>query len=141
MIEGVLSGTAVFAVRDDGSFLMVRRAKKGAGSGQWSCPGGTVELGETWQDCSIRELKEETGLSAGSPRLLAVTTGAQDACGWLTVWSRCDYLGGDVILNHEASEWAWADCRDLEHMDLWDGHWVPLLGNVGGIAGLEQALR
>ena len=30
--------------------------------GEWALPGGFIELGETWQEASIRETKEEVGL-------------------------------------------------------------------------------
>jgi 8-oxo-dGTP diphosphatase len=141
MAESVLAGTATFVVRQDGAFILVRRAKKGTGNGQWSCSGGTLELGETWQDCAIRETGEELGLTVSSPRLLAVTTGAVGSRGWVTIWTRCSYQGGEVALNYEASDWIWAECRDLEHIELWGVHWTPLLESTGGPAGLERMLR
>lgn len=30
--------------------------------GEWALPGGFMELGETWQESSVREVKEEIGL-------------------------------------------------------------------------------
>ena len=31
-------------------------------AGQWSLPGGAVDVGETLRACVIREMREETGL-------------------------------------------------------------------------------
>jgi 8-oxo-dGTP diphosphatase len=45
-----------------GRVLLVRRAQPPA-TGEWSIPGGVVELGETLEDALIREVQEETALS------------------------------------------------------------------------------
>src|SRR3990170_4447107 len=45
----------------DARVLLVQRASEPL-AGQWSLPGGAVELGETLEAAVVRELKEETGL-------------------------------------------------------------------------------
>src|SRR5919109_2274177 len=48
-------------VVQDGQALIVKRAHEPR-KGEWSLPGGIVELGETLVEALKRELKEETGL-------------------------------------------------------------------------------
>jgi 8-oxo-dGTP diphosphatase len=48
-------------VIDDGRTLLIRRGSEPL-RGQWSIPGGTLELGESLKDGVARELLEETGL-------------------------------------------------------------------------------
>jgi len=48
-------------VIEDGKTLLIRRANEPL-KGQWSIPGGTLELGETLAEGVARELLEETGL-------------------------------------------------------------------------------
>ena len=44
-----------------GKVVLVRRRFEPL-AGQWSIPGGGVELGETLEACVVREMQEETGL-------------------------------------------------------------------------------
>ena len=48
-------------VVDDGRALLIRRGSEPL-RGQWSIPGGMLELGESLQAGVARELREETGL-------------------------------------------------------------------------------
>jgi 8-oxo-dGTP diphosphatase len=48
-------------VIEDGRALLIKRGTEPL-RGQWSIPGGTLELGETLQEGVARELLEETGL-------------------------------------------------------------------------------
>lgn len=58
----VCVGVGVLVV-DNGRVLLGRR--KGAhGSGTWALPGGWLELKEEFEECALRELEEETGLTA-----------------------------------------------------------------------------
>ena len=55
-----IAGVGVVVLRDD-QVLMIRRGREPR-MGQWSIPGGKQELGETWQETAIREVREETGV-------------------------------------------------------------------------------
>ena len=60
----------------DGSYLMLHRTKKAVdpNHNKWIGVGGHVENGETPDECFIREVSEETGLTLGSLRLRGIVT-------------------------------------------------------------------
>ena len=50
---------------DGGHGLVVVRRDIEPGRGQLGLPGGFIELGESWQEAAVRELREETEIPAG----------------------------------------------------------------------------
>jgi 8-oxo-dGTP diphosphatase len=58
-------------VIDKGRALLIRRASEPL-RGEWSIPGGMLELGETLEEGVIRELLEETGLRVRVLELIEV---------------------------------------------------------------------
>lgn len=58
-------------VIENGRALLIRRGTEPL-KGQWSIPGGTLELGESLQQGVIRELREETGLEVRVVDLIEV---------------------------------------------------------------------
>lgn len=61
-------GVGAVVIRD-GCVLLVRRGQPPL-LGEWSIPGGAVELGETLGEAVIREVREETGLAIAPCSLL-----------------------------------------------------------------------
>ena len=54
-------GVGAVVLDDDNRVLLVKRAHEPL-KGEWSLPGGAVELGETLEAAVLREILEETGL-------------------------------------------------------------------------------
>lgn len=55
-------------IRNNSEILLVRHRK---GTRQyWVLPGGRLEYGETFYECAVRELKEETGLDVEVDNLI-----------------------------------------------------------------------
>jgi 8-oxo-dGTP diphosphatase len=56
-------------VDGDGRVLLAQRPEGKSMAGLWEFPGGKVEPGEVPEDCLIRELREELGITVARPCL------------------------------------------------------------------------
>jgi len=120
-----LPGVSVMVVRD-GKVLLAKRAKK-AGFGMWSLPGGHIETGEPVRDAALRELYEETGVTARLDRLLeCMDIIHRDETGtvifhYVVSAFLAHWLSGEPVAATDVSEVMWADVSDLENLTMTSG--------------------
>jgi len=84
-------GAAAIIVNDEGEILLQSRADRDL----WGLPGGCQELGESFKETIIRELKEETNLDVKEEdlELIDIVSGKS---------RRNSYPNGDVVINNTA---------------------------------------
>ncbi len=61
---------AIVAITPENKVVLVKQYRKAIEKELWEIPAGKIEIGENPKDTAIRELKEETGYSAGNIKLL-----------------------------------------------------------------------
>ena len=88
-------GVGVFVWKND-KFLMGRRVGK-HGKDTWSVPGGYLEYGETFKECAIREVMEETGVTIKNIKFMATTNNVfhDEQKHSITVFMRCEWKSGE----------------------------------------------
>jgi 8-oxo-dGTP diphosphatase len=107
----------------EGRVVLARRGSPPL-AGEWSLPGGRVELGETLRDAVMREAREETGLSVTTGPIVDVVDHVRrDADGrverhYVLVDFLCEPSGGTLAAGSDVREVALADVNDLASYSL-----------------------
>ena len=94
-------------IERDGSILIARRKRGKMHSGRWEFPGGTLEEGETYEECLERELKEELAVTARIGELYYISEHrySEDLTIRLLAF-RVDVISGSFTLtDHDEIRW------------------------------------
>ena len=103
----------------EGRVLLIRRAQAPL-KGEWSLPGGAVELGETLEDAICREVLEETGLVVETVEVVkAFDRISRDDQGrvryhYVLVDFLCRVVGGSLECATDALEGRWVTAEELD---------------------------
>jgi len=102
--------------------LLVRRGGEPL-KGEWSIPGGTLELGEELAAAARRELKEETGLDVEPLEVLSVfdriiRDGRKIRYHYVIVDYACRLKGGTLAPASDVLDARWVRRRDLPRYHL-----------------------
>lgn len=111
-------------LRDGNRTLMLKRNKKQGDvhKGKWNGLGGKFEHGETPEECVIREVLEESGLSIRNPKLRGFITFPKfkDGEDWYVfVFEAFEYSG--ELIDSAEGELKWIDTALVRELPLWSG--------------------
>ena len=110
---------------ENGRALVVRRGTEPL-KGEWSIPGGVVELGETLRQAAVREAQEETGLEVEAGEVLEVVDRIMRdpqqkvQYHYVLVDFLCRRISGETRPGADASELRWITARELESFPIAD---------------------
>lgn len=118
--------TVCYILGSEDDVLLIRRRRKGFGSGKVSAPGGHLEIGETIRDCCIRETMEEVGLVVEDPvhvGLLNFKIPGNDMEGHVFVATK--YSGKLEETDEATPFWNAMDALPFKDMFADDRVWLP----------------
>lgn len=115
--------TTLCYIEKDNKYLMLHRTKKenDLNVGKWIGVGGKFERDETPEECLLREVKEETGLTLVKYKLRAVITFISNE--WETeymyLFTANEFTGNLTDCDEGMLEWVNKD--DILNLNIWEG--------------------
>jgi ADP-ribose pyrophosphatase YjhB (NUDIX family) len=122
-------------VRRDNRVLLVQRANP-PNQGLWGFPGGLQDVGETLAAAAVRELREETGVTARAIGPLTALDAIQhDASNrveyhFTLVAILLEWISGEGVADDDAAAVQWLAMAEMDPEKL------PLIRNVADVARL-----
>lgn len=115
--------TTLCYIEQDGKYLMLHRTKKkkDINKDKWIGVGGHAKEGEGPEECLLREVKEETGLTLTSYRFRGLITFISNECELeLMCLFTADEFTGELITCNEG-DLAWVDKTQVPGLPTWSG--------------------
>ena len=118
-----MKNTTLCYIEKDDAYLMLHRVKKvnDENHDKWIGVGGKFETGESPEDCLLREVKEETGLTLTSYRYRGVVTFVSDEWGteYMHLFTATGFAGEMKVCDE--GELVWVPKSEIEHLNIWEG--------------------
>ncbi|WP_461810847.1 NUDIX hydrolase [Faecalimonas sp.] len=115
--------TTLCYIEKDDSYLMLHRVskKKDVNKDKWIGVGGHFESGESPEDCLLREVKEETGLTLTSYRFRGILTFLfnENEAEYICLYTADDFEG--EIKSCDEGTLEWIPKSRISELNLWEG--------------------
>ncbi len=128
---------AAAAIIEDNKLLMIRRVD----NDKWSLPGGTLDYGESLEDCIIREIKEETGLIIkvegiiniySNPNILIEYANGEVRQEFTTVY-KATKLSGELKIDNESKDILWIELNKALGLNMAESQKTRIIDLVKNI--------
>ena len=118
-----MKNTTLCYIEQDDKYLMLHRVKKvnDQNHDKWIGVGGKFEPGESPEDCLLREVKEETGLTLKNFSCRGIVTFVSDICEteYMHLFTATEYEG--ELQACDEGELVWVSKADIEKLEIWEG--------------------
>lgn len=118
-----MKNTSLCYIEKDGCYLMLHRTKKVGDENRdkWIGVGGKFEDGESPEDCMLREVREETGLSLDSWSFRGIVTFVSDEWGteYMHLFTASSFTGS--LADCDEGELEWVEKLRIPSLPIWEG--------------------
>lgn len=115
--------TTLCYIEKDDSYLMLHRVSKknDVNKDKWIGVGGHFEAGESPEDCLLREVKEETGLTLTSYRFRGLLTFVfnDNEAEYICLYTADGFEG--EITDCDEGTLEWVSKKKIPELNLWEG--------------------
>ncbi len=118
-----MRNTTLCYIEENGSYLMLHRVKKekDINKDKWIGIGGLCEEGESPEDCVLREVMEETGLTLTQIRYCGIVTFVANNCEgeYMHLFHTKSFSG--ELKDCDEGTLEWVPIADLNKLEHWKG--------------------
>ena len=118
-----MKNTTLCYIEKENSYLMLHRIKKvnDENKDKWIGVGGKMEEGESPEECLLREVKEETGLTLTNYRYRGFITFVSKQWGteYMHLFTATEYEG--EVKDCDEGKLEWVPKSQIEQLNLWEG--------------------
>ena len=122
--NSIKPAAAVALFDGDGRILLLRRKD----NDKWTMPGGTMDFGESLEQCAVREVREETGFDIEISGLIGTYTDPNVLIAYSDGEVRQEFTfvyaakmkSGELKIDHESKEAVWVSIADALNLPLVD---------------------
>ena len=115
--------TTLCYLERNGAYLILHRTKKehDENGDKWIGVGGKFEPGESPEECALREVREETGLTMHKPKFRGIVTFVSDEWGveYMHLFTCTDFTGD--LIECDEGDLVWLPKRELLGKKMWAG--------------------
>ena len=119
-----MKNTTLCYIEQDGNYLLMHRTKKknDVNQDKWIGIGGKFEERESPEDCLLREVKEETGLTLTSYQFRGIVTFlcGESPAEYMHLFT-ADGFTGELSADCPEGELAWLPKEKLLELPIWEG--------------------
>lgn len=120
--------TTLCYIEKEDAYLMMHRTKKenDINKDKWIGIGGHFETGESPEECLLREVKEETGLTLHSYRFRGLVTfvTTSGVTEYMSLFTSDEFTGELTTCDEGVLEWVKKD--RFEDLNFWEGDYIFL---------------
>lgn len=126
------------AIIEEKERVLLAMKKRGFGQGWWNGYGGKVKPGESITEAMLRELEEESGLTATEYRPRGIVEfyfEGSDLEVEMHIFEVSDYIGS--LIETDEMKPRWFPKEEIPYQEMWPGDdkWIPIYMRGDNVAG------